>query len=133
MNDNFESQVLGRMDTMGKGLVDLNERITIFEGETKSAFNELSGRIKGNQELIIKDLSNYVEKETCAIHRETQGSRIGNVEGEIEILQYRFGEFIKDKEKKDELTSNAIIAWLPDLLKVIITVGGVIFIVLRII
>ncbi len=57
---NFEDSILEKMDKMNDSLTSLNTKFVVFEGETKKALTELSGKIKGNHELITKDLTSYV-------------------------------------------------------------------------
>lgn len=126
---NFESQLLRKMDIMGENLAAINERLTAFEGETKTAFMELSGKVKGNYELITRDLSNYVEKDICTDYREKQGSRLGRIEERVQLIEYRFNKIEDNLKERQKTTSEAVIAWLPDMLKVVAVLGAVLYLI----
>ena len=125
--NSFETELLKKMDSMGKDISTISKRLNTFEGETKTALSELSGRIKGNHELITKDLSNYVEKDVCSDHREKQGTRIGKIEERLGLIEYRIVGIEGQQSEKQKTTSEAIIAWVPDLLKFAGVIGAVIY------
>ena len=120
----FEKEILGKMDAMNLNLATLNDRLSTFEGETKAGFIELSGRIKGNNELIIKDLSSYTEKDVCEHHRENQGTRIGSISDRLIEVESQLKQHLLEHATTKGTTTNALINWIPGVLKTVIVAGA---------
>jgi len=122
---NFEESILEKMDKMNDSLATLNERLTVFEGRTEKALVELSGKIKGNHELIITDLNRYTDKDTCATYRENHGTRVSAVEERLIIVETLLKQHTYMAEQDKNNHSEALIAWLPDVIKAVIVIGGI--------
>lgn len=126
-NEDFNFELLKRLDTMNDSLTTMSTRLTELEGETKKSFIELSGRIKGNHELIKGEIQSYVSKDSCENHRERQGERIGKNEQAIALIGHDLSMLISDSSFKKSTNSEMLISWLPDLVKIVAIVGGLIF------
>lgn len=122
----FEKTLLEKVDKLNESLSILTERLTTFEGRTEKALSELSGKIKGNHELIKTEIQTYVEKDTCETHRGKQGERIGKIETDVALLKNAVST-LQDHEDKHEIqASERITAWLPSIISVIAIIGAII-------
>ena len=124
----FEKTLLEKVDRMNESLSLMAERLTVFEGETKTSLAELSGKIKGNHELIVKDLSTYTDKDMCANYREAHGERIGDLEERVIRLELTLTNLLKLEDEKHHNISDRITAWLPSILVLVAIIGGIIWI-----
>ncbi|GAG85138.1 unnamed protein product [marine sediment metagenome] len=50
--DDFENKLLDKLDIMNKNISDMNVRLTEFEGKTEKTLTTLSGKMKGNHDLL---------------------------------------------------------------------------------
>lgn len=119
---------------MNESLVTLNERLSSFEGETREALIKLDGKIRGNHDLISKEFQAYMEKDACVTHRTSQGERVSSIEQRVTVLEtvcHTMQENLTNIEQtvveKKHVVDERVTAWLPDIVKVIIIVGGIIF------
>lgn len=127
----FEKTLLEKVDKMNESLSLMAERLTVFEGETKTALTELSGKIKGNHELIVKDLSSYTDKDMCANYREHHGERVGDIEERVIRLELTLSNLLKSEEDKHHNASDRITAWLPSIIALIAVIGGIIWMAIK--
>ena len=126
MENDFNFELLKRLDTMNDSLTAMNNRISDFEGETRKSLSELSGRIKGNHELIKSDIQSYVQKDTCERHRERQGERIGLNENKIGILYHDLETIRKEIDAKNATARERFTSFLPDIVKIVLIGGALI-------
>lgn len=124
----FEKTLLDKVDRMNENLSVLTERLTSFEGETKQALAELSGRIKGNHELIKSEIQTYVEKDTCESHRERQGNRIKEAEDRILRLEGSVVDLLNHEQDRRHNANDRLTAWMPSIIILIAVIGGMVWI-----
>ena len=126
MENDFNFELLKRLDTMNDSLTAMNNRISDFEGETRKSLSELSGRIKGNHELIKSDIQSYVQKDPCERHRERQSERIGLNENKIGILYHDLETLRKEIDTKNATARERFTSFLPDIVKIVLIGGALI-------
>ena len=94
MAPTFEDMVLASMEDIKNTLKeldgkvnDLDSNLSSFKIDTGNAITDISGKVKGNQELITKDLDRYVPISSCESHRENHGKRMGEIESRLTIIE----------------------------------------------
>jgi len=124
----FEKTLLAKVDTMNESLSALTDRLTSFEGETKQALTELSGKMKGNHDLLQSEIKTYVAKDTCENHREKQGLRVRDCEDRVTRLESTVTDLLDHESRREEHVSERVTAWLPSVLILISIIGGIIWV-----
>lgn len=122
--DEFNIKLLDKLDDMNKNLATMNERLTVFEGKTDKALTSLSGKMKGNHDLLKSEIQSYVQKDTCENLRMKQGERIGDITKEFAVLKSSVEDHLKNNKSNIAAGTEMLITWLPGLLKVVAIVGG---------
>ena len=94
MAPTFEDMVLASMEDIKKTLKELDGKVNIldrnlssFKIDTGNTITDISGKVKGNQELITKDLDRYVPLKSCEDNREHQGKRMGHIEHRLTVIE----------------------------------------------
>lgn len=123
----FETILLNKVDALNTSLGLLSERLTEFEGATSQSLTELTGKIKGNHELLKSEIQTYVAKDTCENHREKQGVRVGNAEDRLLKLEGLVDDLITQEKKRESHFAERITAWMPSLIILVAVVGGIIW------
>lgn len=123
----FESTLLEKVDRLNDSLATLTERLTVFEGDTKQSLSELSGKMRGNHELLKKEIQYYVDKDSCGINRERQGTRIKEVEDRVLVLEGSVKDLFDHEKERSNNYSERITAWLPSIIILISAIGGIIW------
>ncbi len=129
--EDFEKSILQEVAAMNKTLSEFSNTMTAFEGRVEKALLEMGGKVKGNQELLSKELNSYVQKEICETHRANNGLRFSNLEQRVAINEREIEIHLKDVDRTKDDNSKRITAWLPDVVKFIALVGGFIYLVIR--
>lgn len=118
----FEDILLGKINDMQTSMKNLETQFTGFKIDTQSALVDLSGKIKGNHELIVKDLDSYIDNPACEVYRDKLKDHVASIEerlSEIEAqVKYHLIETNKDSEKKKFNISQWLVA------------GGIIFLLI---
>ena len=120
MIEDFENRVLQEIATMNKTLL-------AFEGRVETALAEMSGRVKGNKELIIKEFDSYMQKSSCETHREHNGLRVSKIEQRLAVIENQITDHLKDADRRRDDVSRKVTAWLPDLIKYLGIIGAAVY------
>jgi uncharacterized protein YjcR len=131
----FEKTLLEKVDKMNdaftESLATLTDRLVSFENKTEKALTELSGKMKGNHDLLKSDIQKYVQKDTCETHRELSGKRIKYVEDRVLILEGKVEDLTEHEKSRQSNLSERITAWMPSIIITLSIVGGIIWMAVK--
>ena len=116
----MESAELVREFTkMNDTIAGISMAMAKLEASMTVSMGDLAGKLKGNHELLTQELTQYVTKDTCQLHRENQGERIGILANKVAVLEDQVSTLREINKTKSTNTSDAIVAWVPSIISII--------------
>lgn len=114
------SVIIQEMSSIKDMLGNMKESIAELKGAMEKDLEGIRGRLKGNKELLEKDLDQFVTKTECHDCQQKTALRFAEFDKEMELLKKENGDNKEKADKKEATTLELVSSWAPGIFKAII-------------